>query len=259
MVMLNMAGTRYLVGYLVCDQGFYFLLKAVRRDLWYWLPVYGPIGYFVTCMARTISKAVSDFTGCPFFRVPAELGGIYWIFSMVSAVGVGFVSIPIYFAKTDPSQVIVDEIDLWMFLCSVSAAWLLVFVGFLVTMNGAYRGTFFSFETGVEYTQRKFIDGRTELERIDVMFMNKYLWMSIRPLVREFLFENWERWTVEIPDWFTDNFKENLDDDLVPDGVLEKMKAEGGGERRRSSAFGSIIGGNGGKKSVQQVAPEPPV
>ena len=45
------------------------------------------------------------------------------------------------------------------------------------------------------------------------------------------------------PDWFTDVWKDSLDDDFLPPEVLRDMKVIGGGERRQTSVA-EMIGGS---------------
>jgi hypothetical protein len=52
--------------------------------------------------------------------------------------------------------------------------------------------------------------------------------------------ENWERWEEERPEWFSDNFRASVDDDMIPAASLGALKG-GGGVRRRSS-LGDVLG-----------------
>ena len=81
------------------------------------------------------------------------------------------------------------------------------------------------------------------------------MWQSIRPRVREWFKENWPRWVEEKPEWLTQMFISNVDDDLLPAGVLEQQNAMGGGERHRSSITDQLGGGGERRKSSAQVAP----
>ena len=40
----------------------YFMIKAIRRDLWYWMPIYGVAGVFVSFMMRWVIKVTADWT-----------------------------------------------------------------------------------------------------------------------------------------------------------------------------------------------------
>ena len=61
------------------------------------------------------------------------------------------------------------------------------------------------------------------------------MWVEIRPAVKAWCLENWERWEQEKPDWFTETWKSKLDDDMVPPESLRRLKMAGGGKRRRNS------------------------
>jgi hypothetical protein len=67
------------------------------------------------------------------------------------------------------------------------------------------------------------------------------MWLSIRPDVKAWTLENWERWEEEQPTWCTDAWKSSVDDDMVPPASLVRMK--GGGVQRRRSSLGDLLGG----------------
>ncbi|GMH80703.1 hypothetical protein TL16_g08662 [Triparma laevis f. inornata] len=63
--------------YLGIDMLAYFVYKLARRDLTYWVPVYGLAGVSVTVLVRYAAKFITDFTAMIHLRHPHELGGSY--------------------------------------------------------------------------------------------------------------------------------------------------------------------------------------
>jgi hypothetical protein len=247
----------YFALYVFIDMGTYVLQKAMRGDLLHWTP---DIGMFLSFVNRLIFKTIVDFTGNIQFRGAGELGGIYWTFSMVTSIAIAPASVLIYFAKTDPEQVVRKKDLLLPTVCLLAGGWLLAFGVFLWTMNPEYRSTFFSRQTGYQWAQSHFLDGDTDEKKARIVYRDRHLWSSIRPQVRELFHVNWAKWEAEKPGWFTDGFKSQVDDDLIPEAAVARLVAEGGGRRWRSSAFGNMVGngevGGGVVVGGNQVVPE---
>ena len=71
---------------------------------------------------------------------------------------------------------------------------------------------------------------------------NRKQWLSIRDDVAQYTMDNWERWMEEKPEWFNDNFKAFVDEDMIPAESLRRIKM-GNSSRRRSSLAGLLGGG----------------
>jgi hypothetical protein len=50
------------------EMGLFFLYKLARRDAYYWLPMDGVAGVFVSFLLRFIVKIITDYTGVIQFR-----------------------------------------------------------------------------------------------------------------------------------------------------------------------------------------------
>ena len=257
--LLILASPWFFALYVTVDVGIYFVQKAARGDLWYWAP---DAGMSFSLLSRLSIKTIVDYTGNIQFRGAGELGGIYWTFSMFTSIVMGPVSALLYFAVTDPGEVVREKEVVLLAICLLAGGWLLSFGVFLWTMNPKYRHTFFSRQTGNQWVQSHFLDGDTDEKKARIVRRDRHLWNSIRPQVRVWFHANWARWEAEKPEWFTDGCKAMVDDDLIPEAAVAQLVVEGGGQRRRSSVFGSMIGivEAGGEPVVggnlAQVAPE---
>jgi hypothetical protein len=257
--LLILASPWFFALYMTVDVGIYFMQKAVRGDLWHWAP---DVGMSISFLFRLVMKTIVDYTGNIQFRGAGELGGIYWTFSMFTSIAMAPVSALLYFAVTDPEEVVREKEVVLPAICLLAGGWLLSFGVVLWTMNPKYRRTFFSRQTGNQWAQSHFLDGGTDEKKAMIVKRDRHLWNSIRPQVRVWLHANWARWEAEKPEWFTDGYKAQVDDDLIPEAAVAQLVVEGGGQRRRSSAFGSMIGTveAGGEPVVEgniaQVAPE---
>jgi hypothetical protein len=112
----------------------------------------------------------------------------------------------------------------------------LSFTLFMFKIERKYAMTFFSAETGHAKAKRSFLSGADDFAKSQILRRQKRQWNSIRPQVKRWLDENWDKWERDKPDWFNALFIASVDDDIMPARAkaAEEQKA-GGGSRRRSS------------------------
>jgi hypothetical protein len=233
---------RYFVSYLICDMGFYLLQKLARGDFWYWIPVHGGFGVFLSVLLRIVIKTIADFTGIVQFRGAAEMGGIYWSANMLMAIPASYTGMVIYYHATDSTELAMEERSAKTFFFLLSGAYVCSFAVFFWCIKKKFRKTFYSLETGCEWAMSFFLKGDTDVKRVKPLRLNKNKWKRIRPEMKEYVLENWLKWEDEKPEFFTDAFKKRVDDDMIPTFELKKEIVAGGGKRRRSS-LGEMMGG----------------
>ena len=132
-----------------------------------------------------------------------------------------------------------DEHHAWVIVGGLSGAWICTFAAFLMLMDFRFRRTFVTTQTGGQWARSLFLEGERDITKIIPIGFNKKLWRSIRDDVKAWTLENWERWEEERPEWFNNEFKGKLDDDMIPVESLRRMN-EGGGRRR--SSLGDVLG-----------------
>jgi hypothetical protein len=113
-------------------------------------------------------------------------------------------------------------------------------------MKPKYRRTFLSTQTGREWVQSSFLEGKSDEAKVEIFQRNRNMWESIRPQVRVFLEENLTQWENEKPEWFTDLLISSFDDDLLPSEDLRRLRGSG---RDHSSRGRSVSAARGGAKS----------
>jgi hypothetical protein len=228
------------------DHGLHWLYKFATNDAWYYLNVEDLFGILVAFLMRTACKLAVDYAGLLQFRHPGALGGAYWTFSMFAAIVGSFCIIEFSYAKVGAEFIGLEKSTAWMIMGAFSGAWLVVFCVLLCLMKRDYIRTFFSLQTGNQLVQSWFLEGDSDEKKIKILDVNPHLWKSIRPQVRAFLLENWERWEEEKPAWFDDKIMAMVDDDMMPPEALARLRHKGGGKRRRSS-LGERLGGASGE------------
>jgi hypothetical protein len=156
------------------------------------------------------------------------------------ALAASFIATYVYYASLEEGEdEVMKEGDAWMLVSVLSGCWVCFFAAFLKLMKVGFKGTFFSTQTGYQYVQSKFLREGDENKKA-VFKYNKKQWLSIRPDVKAWTLENWERWEEEKPSWFGDAFRASVDDDMIPPASLRKLNA--GGSQRRRSSLGDVLG-----------------
>lgn len=97
-----------------------------------------------------------------------------------------------------------------------------------------YRKSFFSVEMTSQLRMKNFNEG-DEIRKAEIFGCHPVHWKPIREKVKKWAQSGWERWEDEQPEWFTDQWKARLPDDMKP--------------RRRRKA--TIKGRKGGSKPVE--------
>jgi hypothetical protein len=238
--LLIMSSKMYFVYYAVGEWALYILYKLLRRDFTHWIPLPVPLDLVSSMLFRTIIKIVVDYTGVVHFRHPYDLGGAYWTANMFFALAGAFISLMVYYGTLeDGEQPVLQQSDSWTLVCGLCGAWLVVFGLFFRYIDPKFKDTFISLKTGFESCQEYF-ESNDEETKMEVFSDNRRLWSRIEPELRQYLSDNWERWELEQPEWFTDRWRQSLDDDMLPAAELRRQKMEGGGQRRKSSV-GEIL------------------
>ena len=216
--MLMLVNIRYFLVYMVGDMALYLLLKVARGDFLYWFPLDGLLGIFVSLLMRTLAKTIVDFTGAITFRHSYELGGLYWSVNMFTALLASFASVWIGGGGKTA----------WTVVCYSSGAWLTTSGLVLLLMKMGYRKTFFSSQTGKEFSMDYFLKGRDDETKSAVVQCHKQHWAAIKGEVKEWVVEGWWRWKQEKPKWFTESWIAKLPIDFVAEAnVAEEVALSG--------------------------------
>ena len=227
--MLMLVSKQYFVAYMAGDMALYLLLKVVRGDFHYWLPIDGALGLFMSFVLRVVVKTIADFTGVVQFRGDAELGGLYWTVNMFLALLASFVCV--WVGEGGRVE--------WALVGVASGAWVLTFALILMLMKKEYRGTFFSTVRGKDQTMNFFLKGGDDEMKSEVISTNVKQWVEIRPLVEEWIKNNWWRWKAEHPAWFTRAWISKVPIEWMPsdEEVAQKKNIV---RRRRNSVSDSM-------------------
>ncbi|GMI51962.1 hypothetical protein TeGR_g223 [Tetraparma gracilis] len=254
MALLAMVGGQWVLVYLVSDMGLYFAYKILRRDLWHWIPLEGAASVVESVLERLVVKVLVDFTGVIQFRGAGEMGGCFFTLNLAMVLAASFVATHVYYASLEEGEeAVMDESVAWTIVGGLSGLGVSFFSCFLLLMKRKYVSTFFSTQTGFAWVQSRFVANDADFARSRIFGANKKQWLSIRPDVKAWTMENWERWEEEKPEFFNDAFKATVDDDMIPPASLRKLNA---GSSRRRSSLGDQMGGTSIKRpSMASVQP----
>jgi hypothetical protein len=273
-VVLGLLGGKWVSLYIGADLGLYLLVKVLRGDFWYWIPVGGNAEIVNSIACRLLVKVVGDFTSVVQFRHPYEIGGIYWIFGFVLTIG----SLPAAIIIAESGDVADNVLTLAWKVVGIFIPFSVVsFALFLFSLERKYLSTFYSFEIGKDLTVKGFRDGKDDAKKGYAVFTNsKKHWESIEDEVKNWVKANWDRWEEEKPEWFDERMRASVPVEYIPGAgdarrresvrrASVNAEAEGGlldaltTSIRRASVGGAdggvIIGVGGGKAKVSSVVP----
>jgi len=165
--LLMLVNKSYYVIYIVGDIALNLVYKAVRRDFTYWIPLEGVMGFVFSLFIRIVIKVVTDHTGILQFRASPDLGGLYWSVSMLLAMSVSAVSVLIYYDDSRDVEAMAER-TAWMLCGGLSGLWVVTFGCILWLMKKEYRKTFWSTESGNDYSMqvsRVLSEARAQRER----------------------------------------------------------------------------------------------
>jgi hypothetical protein len=136
-------------------------------------------------------------------------------------------------ALTDP--IVLSAVAAVLFL-----VWLLSLLEFFLLAKREYWPSFWSNGTAAEYTKRVKWDGQPDEQRRAMLLVKVHpsLLRLIAPEARTWIENNWQRWTKDKPDWFTDWWKRALPDSVLSQQALKEL----GGENRRRTTLSEQLG-----------------
>ncbi|GMH71342.1 hypothetical protein TrLO_g3863 [Triparma laevis f. longispina] len=122
---------------------------------------------------------------------------------------------------------------------------------FFALINGEYRYTFFSVETGAQMTRRNFLEGN-DVMKVDVFTNYESIWGKVEAWVKA----GWKKWEQEMPEWFTDGCKASVPKYMIP-AKKERGGVEAGGEVSSSMVVHSAVVGlvARSKSSINKIVP----
>jgi hypothetical protein len=227
-VLLGLMGGSWVFLYIGADLGLYMLVKILRGDFWYWLPLGGNIEILSSILGRVIIKIIVDFTSIMQFRHPNEVGGAYWLFGLFLTMGSLPLSIYIASPYVDKKAIHIASAILNHFIPITT----LCFAVFFLDIEKKYWDSFWSTQTSKDFSMAYFLEGENDATKIKVFGSSRHHWVSIQGELRKWIKSNWAKWEEEKPDWFTDVRKAMVPADFIP--------AEGDARRRESVRRASV-------------------
>ena len=252
----------------------YLVVKGLRRDLRYWMPVYGVGGALLSFMIRWIVKVIVDWTAVVHFRHPNEVGGAYFTFSLGLTVVMGIIAAMQYEREKagvdvmynitvieDMEGVGADEAggeergleESTVVICMIIACVGMVvsYLTLLTSVKKEYLHTFMSTKTSNKQQQDIFTKNEGDEERYGIFMCNRHKWEhTIGSNVKTWLNERLPVWLEEEHVWFNDQRRSIIPDDYVTDpAILVRLRTNNVQaiiEQRRRSSVGLVFVPGGG-------------
>jgi hypothetical protein len=259
----------------------YLAIKGLRRDLWYWMPIYGGLGVFLSWMIRWVVKVIVDWTAVVQFRHPNEVGGAYFTFSLGMTVVMGVVA-ALQYKKVVDDAITDEDVELGednqivggeesglekstvvtSMMVASCAGMVVSYVSLLVSVKREYLHTFISTKTSRKSSQEVFTKNEEDAERFKIFENNRHKWeYKIGAEVKAWINEKLPLWLEEPPEWFDDHKRSIIPDDFVTDPkILVELRTYNVKmiiEQRRRSSLGDIFatqtarGDEGGEEEDQ--------
>jgi hypothetical protein len=142
---------------------------------------------------------------------PQEIGGVYWITSLIIGQATSFLAVYLYSRRGyDPSR------NLWVVLTFLEVGFLAFFTVFVRTIAAKYRGSFYSTCTAKAHNRDKFFVAKSDHDKIDIFSLHPSFYEDIKEEVERWVNQNYEKWTSECPDWFTPRIQKRIPAYMIP-------------------------------------------
>ena len=217
---LKMLGGKSLVAMVMTIEiAVYLLYKVIRRDLRYYPVVKGAMSWVLTLFFRVVVKLVADFTAMIHFRMPLELGGSYWLFTMAYTQVSVFAALgakSYYGAGEGEEGEIFTQERLILIAVVLSLLWMAA-MGVLITCcEKEYRHTFYAKWTGSDYQRLRFEEGDDQTRMKIVTTVHRALWSGFEDQIRHWLESEWGNLHANKPHWFSEDIAKLIPVDLIP-------------------------------------------
>ena len=130
---------------------------------------------------------------------------------------------------------------LWPTLIGLFVIFLLSVAAFVFFMDWDYLRTFVTTTTGPEQAADEFRKATTDEQKVSYCKTHLTYCESFSDELEALVKENWADWMANRPVWLTDTVIGTIADKYIPKAAVDILKVEGGGKRRRSSAFGKEV------------------
>ena len=174
-VVLGLLEGRWVSLYIGADLGLYLLVKVLRGDFWYWIPVGGNAEVVNSFVCRVIVKIIGDFTSIVQFRHPNEVGGMYWMFGFVLSMG----SLPVAISVAERRDVAEEVLHFAQKVVGIlTPCTFLLFALFFLNIEKKYWGTFYSLQRGKDLTVKNFREGSDAVKAKYTFKYSKHHWQA---------------------------------------------------------------------------------
>jgi hypothetical protein len=243
-------GKRYAFLAVLLEAGFYFLYKLIRQDFYYLpLNLSGFARFVSSCLARFTVKIIADFCCFMALRNPCELGGLYFSVNAMMSQAVLWGSIIMYIDKmlgeeSDDTYMNADQLTkeiLFSIGQMISSVWVVSVAVFFMTCKNEFIRTFIGTATSRTYLKECWDfqmspDPRVADESIVKLFKkHPSAYKHFELEVGAFVSENWEKWVIEKPKFFTKNFVKSIPFSVLSESIRDEiivMRAEQMRERK---------------------------
>ena len=173
------------------------------------------------------------------FLFSSDLGGAYYCFDVVVNQISCWVSASLFIDNFEGDSKL-DGSTIFLFLGVLLSLWLSSAFLFFYKIKREYWTTFYSLETGGQNARAYFLENDDDGKKSLIFKRSRALWKEIEGEVKAWTLSKWSEWEEKKPEWFTDNFKESVPDEMIPQNELNTLNRNAKGGKRRRSALVSL-------------------
>ena len=235
-------GPQFMGLYIAGDICLYLLIKLLRSDLRYSLNLSGSVSWVASLFVRVGIKMIVDFTCIFHFRSPFEMGGLVWTMSIFVSHALLHAAGHLYSELYDGANKMPYSL-LMPVLVGFELFFVLSFAGFILYMNRAFLGTFYSSFTGPQFACWRFMTSTSDEATFEIFACHPAYYESIRDEVVSWITQEQDKWELDRPAWLDDRklamippslrkkgMKEAIDDSKVSPTAVKRSNSFGGAE-----------------------------
>ena len=166
-------GFQGVVTLLAIELSIYLVIKLLRQDFKYWLPLGGGLfENFASLIIRVYVKVITDWTAVVQLRHANEVGGAYFTFSLGLTIAMGAVAVALY----EKSEIAVEESFVMVTMAIGCVGMVLSYALLIFSAKKQYRKTFITSMTSNKYIQEMFTKSEDDSDKFGIITTNRQKW-----------------------------------------------------------------------------------
>jgi len=176
-LLLALVDKNFAYAFLFVDLGLYLLVKILRGDFFYHLPLHGAKDLFTSFLVRAVNKLVNDYTSIVQLRQPNELGGFYWSFGLLLTLASLLISASVFERQNSGEDA--EKVNLvWNSVIVIIPFACLLWSAFILLIERSHLASFITLRRGKNLTVQFFHENYDDALKSIIFRKNIKHWRS---------------------------------------------------------------------------------